>query len=197
MSLTQKAHQWVQTQPINAGRNHLRYAVDATCGNGNDTLFLARNTQHKVFSFDIQQSALSAAQQQLENSGLGSKVELCLNNHSEMQPFLQEKLPEQSPALRQIDAIMFNLGYLPKGDPAITTQPESTLAALDQSLELLSVGGVITVICYRGQNKGPQETQAVSNWFARQNKNELTYQLIDSEVPTSTSPILFAASRLG
>ncbi len=50
--------------------------------------------------------------------------------------------------------IIANLGYLPGGDRAIITRSESTLAALDQSLTSLAVGGRVAVVVYPGHAGG-------------------------------------------
>ena len=39
----------------------------------------------------------------------------------------------------KIDAAIFNLGYLPKGNKAIVTQPKTTIKAIESIFEVLSV----------------------------------------------------------
>lgn len=39
----------------------------------------------------------------------------------------------------QIDAAIFNLGYLPKGDKSIVTRPETTIKAINAIFDYLSV----------------------------------------------------------
>ena len=56
---------------------------------------------------------------------------------------------------------MFNLGYLPGGDHAIVTKPESTVSAIVQTYRLLRMGGLISVLCYRGHVGGMEESLAV------------------------------------
>ena len=60
---------------------------------------------------------------------------------------------------------MFNLGYLPGGEKEIITRPATTLPALAQSLEILTPGGVLTVVCYRGHPGGREEYEAVLAWL--------------------------------
>lgn len=61
----------------------------------------------------------------------------------------------------KVSAIMFNLGYLPGGDHAITTTTEDTIFALNEAYGILRQGGVITALCYRGHSEGTKETKKV------------------------------------
>lgn len=64
---------------------------------------------------------------------------------------------------------MFNLGYLPAdtADKQIMTVPESSIAALESSLQLLRPGGIITIVLYPGHRGGDTEAAAVEAWAAR------------------------------
>lgn len=50
------------------------YVVDATCGNGHDTLLLAElvGVNGHVLGFDIQQVAIAATKTRLENAAVSS-----------------------------------------------------------------------------------------------------------------------------
>ncbi len=124
-------------------------AVDATCGNGHDTAFLAQlvGPGGKVFGFDIQQQALDATRRRLKEQGLLERCELMLASHAQMAQYVPGP----------VDAVMFNLGYLPGGDHSITTQFSSTCAAMQQAMALLRPGGVITVGVYYGMKSGFEE----------------------------------------
>lgn len=116
-------------------------AVDATVGNGNDTLFLAKLVGNgHVIGFDIQEAAIKNTQNLLYQYGYYDRVSLYKLGHENM-----DKVVKQS-----VKAIMFNLGYLPKGDHKIITQPETTLKALKKSLILLKKGGILSVVVYPG-----------------------------------------------
>jgi len=65
-----------------------------------------------------------------------------------------------------IDLVCFNLGYLPDGDHAVTTRPETTIPALRAALALLKPAGALSVITYRGHPGGMQEAQAAAGFFA-------------------------------
>ena len=133
-------------------------AVDATMGNGHDTLFLARcvDTSGRVYGFDIQPKALEATQQRLDAGGIYADCyKLYLKSHSSM----ANHVPNG------IKAVMFNLGYLPGGDKSRITRVETTLSALEAGLGLLAPGGVLSVMCYPGHDGVGQESEAVTTFL--------------------------------
>lgn len=156
--LTQCAHERVAAL---LGEGDL--AVDATAGNGHDTLFLARGVggDGHVWAFDIQQQAIDACRTRLSEAGLAERVSLIRDGHQ----FMPQYLPET--ARGQIRVVMFNLGYLPGSDKAVTTTAETTLKALDAAAALLSREGLLSVLVYRGHDGGEQEAQAVAEWMRR------------------------------
>ena len=157
-------------------------AIDATAGNGHDTLFLARQVGPggEVHAFDIQQAALTNTHERLAGAGCLAQVTLHLAGHETM---LQRLAGRQG----QIAAIIFNLGYLPGADHANTTRDNTTLSALDQSLTLLRPGGVLSVLAYRGHPGGQEEAQAVAEWLAGQ-------PALTVETLPSPGPVLHLAS---
>ncbi|MEG6615914.1 class I SAM-dependent methyltransferase [Peptococcaceae bacterium 1198_IL3148] len=131
-------------------------AVDATAGNGNDTVFLAEKMpKGTVYSFDIQPEALAQTKVLLEKQGL-SNVKLIHDGHQNIDSHLSGP----------VDAAMFNLGYLPKGDHSITTKPDNTVVALDKVTKMLKVGGRISLIVYTGHPGGLDELMAVENYLS-------------------------------
>lgn len=139
-------------------------AIDATAGTGADTLFLAKTAgpRGRVFAFDIQEEALALTRQRLtkESQDRLAQVSLHLDSHSSM----KNSIPAEYHG--KVSVIMFNLGYLPvdQSDKHIITLPESTLLALETSLELLAPGGVVTIVLYPGHEGGGQEAAAVEAW---------------------------------
>jgi predicted methyltransferase len=119
------------------------WVVDATAGNGHDTVFLAQcvGTTGRVFAFDVQADAVRATTQRVV--GL-PQVTLIHAGHEE----LQARLPAE--AKGRLAVVMFNLGYLPGAARAITTKIETTLAALDQALAMVCAGGLVTLVLYPG-----------------------------------------------
>lgn len=143
-------------------------AIDATVGTGADTLFLAKTTgaRGEVYGFDIQAAALKLAEERLrlarEDTSSLSAVTLLERSHAEM----AEAVPANW--LGTVGAVMFNLGYLPSGDADknIITEPDSSIAAMEASLQLLRPGGIITAVLYPYHAGGDLEAAAVEAWAA-------------------------------
>jgi hypothetical protein len=132
------------------------YAVDATVGNGYDTLFLAHEVgpDGRVLGFDVQKVALTNATEMLRFAGLLNRVTLVLASHEDLRYYL--------PPGQKVAVGMFNLGYLPRGDRRIITRPESTLAALSALVPHLEPTGRVTLLSYRGHLGGEAEYQALT-----------------------------------
>jgi len=125
--------------------------IDATCGNGHDTAFLASLVpQGTVYSLDIQPQALEKARL--------------------LAPFPHVVFLQQShidlPQTSNVKLIVYNLGYLPGGDKSITTQTETTIESVRKSLNLLVPGGAVTITCYPGHPEGARETEALSRYLS-------------------------------
>lgn len=133
--------------------------IDATAGNGYDTLFLAEavGRSGKVIAIDIQEQAISATRKRLEDAGMSERITLHLGTHADLRDLV---------ASGSTSAIIFNLGYLPGGDRSVITRAEETLPALDCAVEALRLGGVLAVICYPGHPGGDTEAIAVENFIS-------------------------------
>jgi len=130
--------------------------VDATVGNGHDTFALAElvGETGRVFAFDVQEQAIVSAQRRVPHHW----VHWIHAGH--------ETLAAHLPADTELAAIVFNTGYLPGGDHAVTTQPETTITALSQACARLRPGGIASLILYRGHPGGIEESDAVARWMA-------------------------------
>ncbi|HRK73893.1 MAG TPA: class I SAM-dependent methyltransferase, partial [Rhodothermales bacterium] len=137
-------------------------AIDATLGNGYDALFLRQQvgTTGFIWGFDIQETALKAAigrfERQFPNASNHSFV---LKSHAKMREIMGEE------AVGSVSGVMFNLGYLPGGDKTVITQSGTTISALEQAIELLRVGGLLTVVAYPGHMGGAKEAAEVLRFF--------------------------------
>jgi predicted methyltransferase len=136
--------------------------VDATCGNGHDTAFLAAavGPTGRVWAVDVQPEALAATRATVEAAvpeAARPRVEYVLGCHSRIQEWAG------SNAAR---VICFNLGYFPGGDKSITTTSAGTLAAAEAAFEVLAPGGVLSLLCYTGHPGGREEYDAVSQLVA-------------------------------
>ncbi len=166
-------------------------AIDATVGNGHDTLFLARRvgTGGRVMGFDIQAQALETARRRLQQENLLDRVDLLLAGHEKLTVYV----PEQWRA--RLRAVMFNLGYLPNGDKGIVTRPENTLDALEQSLELLMSGGMLSLMAYRGHPGGMQEYHAVKTCVAVLEPGRFAVRIEHLADAKRPGPVLFLISK--
>lgn len=136
--------------------------VDATVGAGYDTLFLAKAvgpTGH-VYGFDVQAEALERASVTLTQAGLTDRVTLFHAGHETMADRLP---PETHGALK---AVSFNLGFLPGSDSPVTTQADTSLAAIETAMALLHRRGVISIAIYGGHPQGQIEQQRLKTWAA-------------------------------
>ena len=102
-------------------------AIDATAGNGYDSLFLARlvGPRGKVYAIDIQADALEKTSRLLLDEGVRERVVLVQASHEQLGEIVNE----------QVDGVIFNLGYLPGGDHKLVTTGETTVRALNAALE--------------------------------------------------------------
>lgn len=156
-----------------------QFAVDATMGNGHDTLFMAElvGVEGRVFGFDIQQQALANTRQRLAAAGLENRAALIQGGHEHMAFMIPSRIQGQ------ISAIMFNLGYLPGGDKHKVTRPETTLAAVKAATRLLAPGGIMTILVYRGHAGGQDEADTISRALDSLKQNGFEVELHPSPGP--------------
>ena len=157
--------------------------VDATMGNGHDTLFLAKLAK-QVYAFDIQNQALEKTSQRLEEAGL-SNVNLILQGHETVDQFVTE-----------VKAAIFNLGYLPSADKSIITQPQTTLEALEKLCQMLVKGGRIAIMIYYGHEGGDIERYAVLDFVSQLPQQEYTATIYRTLNQINNPPFLVMIEKL-
>ena len=135
------------------------FAIDATAGNGHDTVFLAEAVGEtgRVLAIDAQAEAITSTASLLQSAGLGGRVTLRHGCHADLAGMAGGEMPV---------AVVFNLGYLPGGDHSVITRTESTLRALAAASEILRLGGTLAAVCYPGNGGGDEEAAAVVDFFA-------------------------------
>lgn len=163
--------------------------ADATCGNGHDTLFLAElvGQSGKVWAFDIQERAISATQLLLRDAGVLDRVELVHAGHESIAAAVPERLR----------AVVFNLGYLPRGDKSLITKPGTTVAALQGASELLLPEGVLVIVAYTGHPGGHEESRAVEEWAVGLSSGEWHVWRCSHLNRQPTAPYLIIMERAG
>ncbi|MBI3211882.1 MAG: class I SAM-dependent methyltransferase [Simkania negevensis] len=146
--------------------------IDATCGNGHDSLFLANlllsDSTGELLCLDIQQKAIHLTQAKLkENLDIArfKKISFHQMCHSNFPSFL----PPSS-----VKIIAYNLGFLPGGNKGLTTQLETTLESLQKGLELLLPGGILSITCYVGHPGGKKEEEGIIAFARSLSKNLFT-----------------------
>ena len=166
-------------------------AVDATAGNGHDTAFLARHTLPggQVAAFDVQPEALEATRAALTAAGLVGRVWLIHDGHQHMDRYLASWQG-------RVDAVMFNLGYLPGADHGLTTRTETTLAALQEAARLLHPDGRMTIMSYPGHPAGADEDAAIRRWLASP-ACPLIAERLTMPLTQRPSPCLYLARNAG
>lgn len=132
--------------------------IDATMGNGNDTEYLSRLVGETgcVLAFDIQPEALKHTEERLKKAELCHNYQLLLDSHSHMSAYAEKDTA---------DCITFNLGYLPGGDHTLATRSDTTITALEQSLNILKKNGLLSICIYSGGDSGFEEKDAVLAWL--------------------------------
>lgn len=135
-------------------------AFDATVGHGNDLVMMASlvGSTGLVLGCDIQEHAIESARHNAESRGVSDRIRLYVESHEHIDRICAHE------NVRQLRAIMYNLGYLPGGDKSIRTRLETTIPSLGRALGLLAEGGVMTIVSYRGHEGGAEEAAAVLNW---------------------------------
>lgn len=134
--------------------------VDMTIGNGNDTLFLCQISKF-VYGFDIQIQAINNTNNLL-NCNNCHNYKLILDSHEFIDKHITEK----------VKLFIYNLGYLPSGDKAITTLYESTINSLNKALYLLDNKGIIIMVVYPGHEQGLIESVKVLEYVKTLSQKE-------------------------
>ena len=150
--------------------NHVKYkdiVIDATIGNGYDSLFISNYLKEGyLYGFDIQEKAIKNTEKLLNENNF-SNYTLYLENNKN----IEQKLNHLK---NKVSLIIYNLGYLPNGDKNITTMTEDTIESLKGSLTLLNNKGIILMTIYPGHKEGKKEGEHIINFL---NENNIYYQI--------------------
>ena len=171
---------------IEPALKNAQIVVDATAGNGHDTLFLAEHTpaNAKIYAFDIQETALTHTRAM--TAEYAERIDYVLASHDKIAELVSEP----------IDVAMFNLGYLPGERHCVTTKVESTMAAVRQVLAKLSCNGVCVVVAYPGHEAGVQEAADLEDFFTVLPKKDYTvgcYRLLNH---ARTAPYAYVVEKV-
>ena len=160
--------------------------IDATAGNGHDTLLLAKlvGPTGSVISIDSHPQAIESTRQRLDSEGGFPQVSLHSICHSEL---------DRLAAPESVSAIIFNLGYLPGAGRDSATSPEKTVPALIAARSLLKPGGMLAAVCYTGHSGGKEEATAVESFFENLPEyHTARYGIVNPRIP---APFLLITAR--
>jgi tRNA G37 N-methylase Trm5 len=165
--------------------------VDATAGNGYDTLLLAQlvGPTGRVFAFDVQRAAIEATRARLSAEGVLDHCTLILDGHEKWTTLLP------ADANGKLAAVMFNLGWLPKQDKSCITRTPTTLVALQAALEWLQGGGLITIVVYPNHDGGDDESKAVADWACALSSKTCEVRHMRSHYRQGLSPECWAVRK--
>lgn len=185
MRLTELAHALL-AETVGPGSR----AVDATAGNGHDTVFLARRVgpAGRVVALDIQPLAAATTRARLDREGLAANCAILVADHAELAAHLPADFRGAT------DGVILNLGYLPGSDHTVTTRPAGTLAALRAAVETLRPGGRLVCVAYTGHPGGEEEGAAVAGFAADCRSRGHAVEIHQRE-PGSGKPWLLAVTR--
>lgn len=163
--------------------------VDATVGNGHDTLFLAENTgaDCQIWAFDVQTAAIRSAQTRLAQGLATGRIHWVQADHARMKEHIEEP----------VDAAMFNLGYLPGHDREVVTRPASLEPALTHLLHWLKPNGRITLVAYPGHGPGRDEIAFLETFLAKLPQQVLTANRLEFINQKNQPAILYTIGRTG
>lgn len=160
--------------------------VDATAGNGHDTLALVRALGQAgggiCYACDIQKAAVESAQERLRTALSNDGWEVvegysAVRDREDLSAEWMTAAPsgaeikiswhvechaDMLSAMPHSSArlVVFNLGYLPGGDKNIVTTAESTVVAFQAAERVVQAGGAISATLYPGHQEGMLEAEA-------------------------------------
>ncbi|AEB29258.1 putative RNA methylase [Carnobacterium sp. 17-4] len=163
--------------------------IDATVGNGNDTVLLATlvGKNGMVYGFDLQEKAIEKTKEKLLLTGLFNQVMLFNQGH--------ETIGSVLPQDTLIAGAIFNLGYLPNGDKTIITTGNTTLIAVKEILSRLRKGGLLLLVVYHGHNGGKEEKDAVLTYVQTLSQTDYTVLRYDFLNQKNNPPLLIAIEK--
>ncbi len=121
-------------------------AVDCTCGNGNDSLYLCNAMKGKgfLYAFDIQEEAIQNTKELLNKTCEFNNYSVIHDSHVNVDRYISEK----------VQLAVYNLGYLPESKSGLSTNPRTTIPALEKMIKQLKLKGYILIAAYTGHDKG-------------------------------------------
>lgn len=183
--------------------------LDATMGNGLDTLALAKlvgihQGKGQIYAFDIQQDAMEKTSDLLKRNGYDyyivkdqnrsienivpnseGSIYLYLDSHANCDRYIDGEL----------SGALFNLGYLPGGNKDIATEADSTLSAVKKASTLLKQNGIIVLVLYPGHQKGKEEKIMLLDYMRLLSPSSFHAEFIETVNQTDEAPCIALITR--
>ncbi|MBU5669169.1 class I SAM-dependent methyltransferase [Peptoniphilus sp. MSJ-1] len=162
-----------------------KIAIDATIGNGHDTLKLLEVVGENgfVYGFDIQEMAINNTEKIISKKY--NNYKLFLESH------------ENIDLIESCDLIIYNLGYLPGSDKNKMTLAKSTLISLGKALKILNDKGIIIVVSYLGHENSKEEREAVDEFMKNINQKEFKVEKREFYNQKHNPPITYLIEKIG
>ncbi len=176
--------------------------IDATVGNGHDTLLLCQlvGSQGVVYGFDIQAAAIAKTRQRIETY---YSTPLAVQQQQSFPTLLfyecdHAKIGSQLEPhhIGVVSCVMMNLGYLPGGPKHIKTTTDSTLLAIQSAFQCLrQKQSCLSVIAYTGHEGGKEEAKRVEETLQSLANDHLAKLSRTPNDNIALSPIAFLLER--
>lgn len=163
--------------------------IDATMGNGYDTVYLGNlvGENGKVYAFDVQEEAIVSTRKKVIRDNMEERVELILDGHENLDKYVKE----------EVGCVVFNLGYLPRAKHVIITKPDTTLQAIQKSLELLKPNGIISIAAYIGHEGGLDEKNHICEYLNKLDQNKYNVLHMEFTNQINNPPQLILVEKKG
>lgn len=167
------------------GKENLNF-LDLTCGNGYDTIFLSNiaGARGNVTALDIQDAATEKTKKLLKEKSKFNNYTIIKDSHEFIEKYIRGK----------IDAVVYNLGYLPNSNKEVFTKPETTIRSLKSLLPYLKDSGRIYITAYVTHDKG-YEINKISDYLTSLNNKEYNVIHINVLNKDKTPPELFIIEK--
>jgi len=130
--------------------------------------------------------AIKSTENKLIQLNLRDRAELIQDGHQNMDKYVNS----------EVKVVMFNLGYLPKGDHNIGTRWETTIEAIKKSMNLLKVNGIISIVVYYGGDSGFEEKEHVLEYIKTIDNKKYTVMMTEFVNQINCPPILVLIEKL-
>lgn len=161
--------------------------VDATIGNGYDTLYLRKhaNENCKIIGFDVQEKAISSTKKRLREHDAFYNTQLIKDGHEYFDKYID----------MAIDLIVYNLGYLPGSDKTITTTKDTTIQSITAGIRLLKKNGLMVIVVYPGHDEGYEEYKTIDDFLKKRDQKNCDVLKLDYKNQKNNPPVIYVIEK--